>query len=148
MTASPGSTAPGKSRSTRHEAEYVRPVPPTLDADLLARIRTALDDDLRQTDARIAGLEHALGDFAAAARDSASEDEHDDAAAALALERAQTSSLMEAARAHEAEVRSALARLEAGTYGQCEQCGKAIAPERLEARPIARTCITCASASR
>lgn len=147
MTPSTGQRI-GKSRSSAREAEYVRTVPGTLDAGLLTRIHAALDDDLRQTDARIAGLEHALGDFAAAARESASEDEHDDAAAAMALERAQTSSLLETARAHDAEVRSALARLEAGTYGQCERCGQPIAPERLEARPIARTCITCASASR
>ncbi|WP_433030613.1 TraR/DksA C4-type zinc finger protein [Actinomycetospora sp. CA-053990] len=31
----------------------------------------------------------------------------------------------------------------AGTYGVCERCGRPIAPERLEARPAARTCVTC-----
>ncbi|MEO7146821.1 MAG: TraR/DksA C4-type zinc finger protein, partial [Terrimesophilobacter sp.] len=37
-----------------------------------------------------------------------------------------------------------LARLDAGTYGRCEVCGKRIAHARLEARPTARTCIDCA----
>ena len=32
-----------------------------------------------------------------------------------------------------------------GTYGRCEVCGQPIAPERLAARPVARTCIACAS---
>lgn len=46
-----------------------------------------------------------------------------------------------------AEIEAALAKLEAGTYGQCEDCGSAIAPARLEAMPSARFCITCASKS-
>ena len=39
----------------------------------------------------------------------------------------------------------ALAKLENGTYGQCEDCGSTIAAPRLEAVPAARYCITCAS---
>jgi len=46
-----------------------------------------------------------------------------------------------------AEIEAALAKLENGTYGQCEDCGQAIAPARLEAMPSARFCITCASKS-
>lgn len=46
-----------------------------------------------------------------------------------------------------AEVEAALARLDQGTYGRCEVCGKPIAPARLEAKPAARRCITCASRS-
>lgn len=40
-------------------------------------------------------------------------------------------------------VEHALARLEAGGYGQCERCGKAIPIERLEALPYATLCVTC-----
>ena len=46
-----------------------------------------------------------------------------------------------------AEIEAALAKLEDGTYGKCEDCGEAIAPARLEAMPSARFCITCASKS-
>jgi DnaK suppressor protein len=46
-----------------------------------------------------------------------------------------------------AEIEAALAKLEDGSYGQCEDCGQAIAPARLEAMPSARFCITCASKS-
>ncbi|MDO8407724.1 MAG: TraR/DksA C4-type zinc finger protein [bacterium] len=37
-------------------------------------------------------------------------------------------------------VRSALGRIEAGTYGVCETCGKKIEKERLEADPAAASC--------
>jgi RNA polymerase-binding transcription factor len=43
------------------------------------------------------------------------------------------------------EVTEALGKLDAGTYGTCETCGKPIAPARLEAKPAARNCIDCAS---
>jgi DnaK suppressor protein len=43
------------------------------------------------------------------------------------------------------EVDEAIARLEAGSYGNCEACGVAIEPARLEAMPAARFCINHAS---
>ncbi|MBI4120971.1 MAG: TraR/DksA C4-type zinc finger protein [Parcubacteria group bacterium] len=39
-----------------------------------------------------------------------------------------------------ADVTAALSRIEEGTYGTCEQCGKEIEKERLDANPAARTC--------
>lgn len=42
----------------------------------------------------------------------------------------------------------ALAKLDAGTYGECEHCGAEIGEARLEAMPAARLCIACASAKR
>ncbi len=41
------------------------------------------------------------------------------------------------------QVEHALARLDAGTYGQCERCGKAIPKARLEAFPSVTLCVTC-----
>ena len=86
-----------------------------------------------------------MTDFAAATREGAAEEEHDEDSATLAVERSQTVNLLDAAREHVAEISAALARLDDGTYGVCERCGKAIAKARLEARPIARLCIDCAS---
>lgn len=43
------------------------------------------------------------------------------------------------------EVEAALAKLEDGSYGSCEECGEPIAAARLEAMPAARYCITHAS---
>ncbi len=44
-----------------------------------------------------------------------------------------------------AEVRAALARIAAGTYGTCTGCGATIARARLEAQPTAAHCIACAA---
>lgn len=52
----------------------------------------------------------------------------------------------EAARAELEQVEIALERLDRGTYGKCEDCGRRIAAERLEALPSARRCIDCARA--
>ena len=43
------------------------------------------------------------------------------------------------------DIEAALVRLEAGTYGQCTDCGVTIAPERLSAYPTAKRCIDCQS---
>lgn len=43
------------------------------------------------------------------------------------------------------EVEAAIARLDAGTFGSCEACGKAIGVERLEALPYVRHCVGCAA---
>src|SRR5262249_18988337 len=45
------------------------------------------------------------------------------------------------------EVNAALGRIEAGTFGRCEACGKAISQKRLDAAPYARRCIRCARVS-
>ncbi|SHJ04093.1 TraR/DksA C4-type zinc finger protein [Lutispora thermophila] len=41
------------------------------------------------------------------------------------------------------EVNEALRKIENGTYGICENCGKEIAEERLDIIPYARLCISC-----
>jgi len=43
------------------------------------------------------------------------------------------------------EIDRALRRMDAGTYGICERCGKKIAVARLEALPFAALCIECKS---
>ena len=45
-------------------------------------------------------------------------------------------------------VERALQKLDEGTYGQCEGCGKPIGEDRLEAMPATRFCIDCASSAR
>jgi DnaK suppressor protein len=56
-------------------------------------------------------------------------------------ERSRLISLVRALRSNLRDVDRALARIDAGTYGTCERCGTAIAPERLEALPWAVLCI-------
>jgi DnaK suppressor protein len=45
-----------------------------------------------------------------------------------------------------AQVNAALHRIDQGTYGICQRCGKQIAPERLEAFPYVMYCIDCQAA--
>ena len=87
------------------------------------------------------------GDFAgvvAASEDSNADDEHDPEGATIAFERSQVAALIQQHEQHLAEVDAALARVADGTYGTCARCGQEIPPGRLEARPVARTCVTCA----
>jgi RNA polymerase-binding transcription factor DksA len=42
------------------------------------------------------------------------------------------------------EVQSALARIEAGSFGRCVECAEPIAKARLQALPYTRHCIACA----
>jgi RNA polymerase-binding transcription factor DksA len=105
----------------------------------------ALTDERARTLERLADLTGDYAGIVAASVDSNADDEHDPEGSTIAFERSQVGALVAQARAHLEEVDAALARVERGTYGVCESCGGPIAPARLEARPVARTCITCAS---
>ena len=43
------------------------------------------------------------------------------------------------------DVEAAIAKLDNGTFGNCEGCGNPIPPARLEAKPAAKLCMECAS---
>ena len=64
-------------------------------------------------------------------------------AAQTTSERAKAISLAEGLRERLSEVKAALVRIEEGSFGVCQSCGNPIAPERLEAIPTARLCISC-----
>jgi RNA polymerase-binding transcription factor DksA len=66
----------------------------------------------------------------------------------VTAERGETETLVKELRGALGEVERALERVDRGTYGTCERCGKPIAPARLEAKPAVTTCIECASAQR
>lgn len=42
------------------------------------------------------------------------------------------------------QVEEAIGRIEAGTFGQCAECGGMVAKPRLQALPYTRLCIDCA----
>ena len=107
--------------------------------------RRALEDERARTTLRLAAL---TGDHSAiveASRDSNADDEHDPEGATIAFERSQVGALARQAQEHLAEVGAALERLADGTYGTCELCGASIPSARLEARPVARRCVSCAT---
>src|SRR3954451_23256753 len=59
----------------------------------------------------------------------------------VAAEQGENHALASTIRDQLADIERALARLDEGNYGQCEQCGNPINPARLEAVPSARFCI-------
>lgn len=95
--------------------------------------------------ARVEALERHLASIGEVSAWTGTDDEHDPEGATLAYERAQAQSLLADVRRELDELERATARLDEGTYGICQRCGKPISPERLEALPAATTCIACAT---
>lgn len=61
-------------------------------------------------------------------------------------ERSQSLAMIEQLQEHRREIDAALARMDEGVFGKCENCGQEIPFERLEARPAATLCVTCKQA--
>jgi DnaK suppressor protein len=63
----------------------------------------------------------------------------------MAVERLVQVAAHDEMRATLADVERALAKMDDGTYGTCDNCGAPIPPARLEIRPWAVLCVNCAS---
>ena len=101
--------------------------------------------DRRTAGERLRRLRSDFGGIVEASRDSNADDEHDPEGATIAFERSQVDALVRQTEQHLVEVDAALERVAAGTYGVCERCGGQIPEARLAARPVARSCVPCAS---
>jgi DnaK suppressor protein len=64
-------------------------------------------------------------------------------AAAVTAERTEVLGLVESLKTQLDDVDRALAHIEAGTYGICDNCGNEIDPARLEFRPESVLCVEC-----
>jgi DnaK suppressor protein len=100
----------------------------------LEKEAAALRAELGDAEAKIAAR---LGDMAAEAGD----DEAD--ASSKLFEREHQLALSNNSRELLEQIEHALARIEAGTYGVCESCGKPIGKARLQAFPQATLCVAC-----
>ena len=101
----------------------------------------------QETLAQITDLTAEFDGIVASVAAESPDDEHDPSGSTTGFERQRVAALLDHARRRLAELDEALARVDAGTFGVCEVCGMAIAPERLEARPTATTCIICAASA-
>ena len=68
-------------------------------------------------------------------------DQHQADVGTETFEREKDLSILERVDGELADVEHAMHRLDEGTYGTCEACGKAIGEERLEALPATRFCL-------
>ena len=116
--------------------------------DCMESARSRLETERKETLVRLMSLTDDYDGVVAASRHANADDEHDPEGATIAFERSQVGAFVLQVREHLGEVDAALERLDAGTYGTCERCGAPIGDDRLEARPVARTCIRCATKRR
>lgn len=72
------------------------------------------------------------------------DDEHDPEGVPLSAEWSRLTGLIDSAHDELQQVDDALARMDAGTYGVCANCGKGIPAARLRVRPFAEYCVPCA----
>jgi RNA polymerase-binding protein DksA len=70
-------------------------------------------------------------------------DQHMAETAATTLDREIDLTLEENARATLAKIDRALLKVEDGSYGKCDKCGKPIGDSRLEIAPYASLCVDC-----
>jgi DnaK suppressor protein len=102
------------------------------DQTLLSSIRSRLEDEQARLRAQIVAL---TGD------ESLSYDENFADSGQVAAEQGENRALLGQMQEQVGEVTRALAKLDDGTYGLCEKCGRPIGEARLEAMPATRFCI-------
>jgi len=68
-------------------------------------------------------------------------DQHQADTGTETFNRSRDLSILESLEAELTDVEHALGRLDDGTYGTCEACGRRIDDDRLEAMPAARFCL-------
>jgi DnaK suppressor protein len=107
-------------------------------------VRRRLEAERQLGLSRLASLTGDFESVVAASLDTNADDEHDPEGHTIAFERSQIGALIAQVRRHLDEVDAAVARVESGTYGDCESCGRPIGDARLDALPAARRCIGCA----
>jgi RNA polymerase-binding transcription factor DksA len=86
-------------------------------------------------------LVHRLAELTADGEAAPDFDENFADSAQVTAEQVENMSLAATLRDQLSDVEAALGRLDDGTYGTCEVCGKAVSAARLEAMPATRFCI-------
>ena len=110
----------------------------------LKEVRASLKQDITRLEAELVNAEIGLADLIRDSGDGAGDDQAD--AGSKTFEREHEMSLANNAREMLQQVNHAIARLDDGTYGACEVCGKPIGKYRLQAFPRATLCLVCKQA--
>lgn len=107
-------------------------------------LRTLLTVLRREASERAATIDAALAQLVDDRTTQSDDDEHDPEGVPLSAEWSRLSGVLDGARAELQQVDDALARMDAGTYGVCADCGTRIPIARLRVRPFAELCVPCA----
>jgi DnaK suppressor protein len=112
-----------------------------MEQDKLQSIRAGLTDELKSVEHQL--IEHGATSNPSDAVEVSTDEGFADSAQAT-MERSEMLSVIDQLHHRHAEIAGALRRMDEGTYGKCERCGREIPIERLEARPTASLCVSCA----
>ena len=104
------------------------------------RARKLLTEERARLAEAMEGVQRGV-DAQADSSELSSYDQHPGDAGSETFEREKDLSILEALETSIDEVDEALQRLDEGTYGRCEVCGRDIGNERLVARPATRFCV-------
>jgi len=107
----------------------------------LAEVREGLEAELARLRDGVAAAESELAERLSDAVEGAGDDPTD--TGAKAYQREHDLALNYNTRELLAQSERAIQRMDAGTYGACESCGKAIGKARLQAYPRATLCVQC-----
>ncbi|MUL40826.1 TraR/DksA family transcriptional regulator [Streptomonospora sp. PA3] len=107
----------------------------------LAEVRSGLEAEIAGLRDGIAAAESQLAERLTDAVEGAGDDPTD--TGAKAYQREHQLALNYNSRELLAQSERAIQRMDAGTYGVCESCGKAIGKARLQAFPRATLCVQC-----
>lgn len=107
----------------------------------LAEVRSVLNDDITRLTAELHEVEDDLEEMIQSGADGAGNDQADIGSASF--ERDQEMVIVNNARDMLLQSQHALARIQSGTYGICEECGNPIGKARLMAFPRATLCMPC-----
>ena len=109
----------------------------------LEALRQQLLEERERLTREIAELEADLSESLEDSSEESPYDQHMAEIAAVTLDREIDLTLEENALATIAQIDRGLEKLENGTYGRCDNCGKEIGEERLSVAPSANLCIDC-----
>ena len=98
-------------------------------------LQAQLEERLRSMEARLSSIKREVTQsYSGDSAEQAQERENDEVVDAIGNETAQTIR----------DIKAALARIDNGSYGICDECGEEISEGRLEAVPEATRCVNCA----
>jgi RNA polymerase-binding transcription factor DksA len=117
----------------------VRPGEDPWTEEEVTEARTGLEDEAARLTAEITSSERALAGLMRDSADGAGDDEADTGTKNITREHEMA--LAGNAREMLEQTRRALQRLDAGTYGLCEVCGRPIGKARMQAFPRATLCV-------